>query len=456
MLLTAGPAHAMVLGISDAVYDPGANPETQAAFYSRTVSEDATRVRITAIWRDIAPVAPSGDAGAAANPAYRFEGLDQAVRAAAASGREILLLVAVAPDWALGTRPSSVAGQGAWRPDPKAFGLFARAVASRYAGTFDPGDGGGTLPFVKGFQLWNEPNLSTYLAPQWRKVGKRYIAESPELYRGLVNAAYPQIKAASPQANVVEAGTAPYGDPKAGGTRIPPALFTRALLCEGGTSAAPKPLPCPAPVHLDTFSHHPYGVGGPFESDYYPDDVTLSSLGRLTRAWRLAERTGRVLPRGTRPRWVTEFGWESKPDPSGLSHSQQAAWLGQALYQLDRAGFSGAFWYRIRDDAPLPSYGRSAQSGLFLRDGTPKPSAAMYVFAVAAVRRSGGRLAVFARPPASGRCVAQRRRGTRWVTVTSGNCRAGRPFTRTVKVPSSGRFRVVVGSAVSPVVSASN
>lgn len=35
---------------------------------------------------------------------------------------------------------------------------------------------------------WNEPNLSYYLAPQWTRAGGRWVAASPVIYRGLLNA----------------------------------------------------------------------------------------------------------------------------------------------------------------------------------------------------------------------------------------------------------------------------
>ena len=49
---------------------------------------------------------------------------------------------------------------------------------------------GAFLPRVRYWQPWNEPNLSYYLAPQWTRAGGRWVAASPVIYRGLLNAVY--------------------------------------------------------------------------------------------------------------------------------------------------------------------------------------------------------------------------------------------------------------------------
>jgi hypothetical protein len=444
---TSTPASAALrLGISDPLFNPGAASPLTAPYYAKAKQLGSSTVRITVLWREIATKQPS-DPSNPDSSAYDFGELDASVRAAAAAGQQIVLLVASAPAWAEGAGRDGHANAGSWRPDATAFGDFMLAVATRYSGKHDAG--GGPLPFVAGYQLWNEPNLSVYVTPQWTKAKK---PASPGIYRALVNAAYPQIKAASPRALVIEAGTAPYGDPKPGGSRMAPALFTRALLCEAGSSARPRTAPCKAPIHLDVFAHHPYGVDSPFVRALWPDDVTLADLSRLTRAWALAERTHRVLPAGHRPRWVTEFGWESKPDPDGLSQATQAAWMGQALYQLDAAGFSNALWFHLRDDAPDPSFHLSVQSGLFVRDGSAKPAVAMYAFPAAAVRRGAGKAVVFALAPVAGTCAAQALSGSRWVTRASGPCSPGTAWQRRVSAKRGERFRVSVAARLSPVV----
>jgi hypothetical protein len=380
-LLYASSAHALTLGFTDPAFDPLSTAAKRTTALDRATAINSKMVRLAVLWQDVAPATrPAGfEATNPGDPAYRFAPVDAAVRAAAAHGQEVLLLTALAPAWAQGANRPKGVNDGAWKPDAQAYGDFMRALAARFNGTFDPGDGQGILPKVAAFQIWNEPNLTTYLAPQWTKQGKSYKASSPELYRALANAAYPQIKAADPGATVVQAGTAPYGDPDAGGTRMAPARWERYLLCLSGSAAHPKTAPCPDPVHLDAFAHHPYGVGSPTNRSYWPDDVTLAELPRLTREYALATKTGRVLPKAKRKQlWITEFGWESKPDPTGVSQAKQAAWLRDGVKIMKKNGADVALWYRITDDPPVPSWGRSSQAGLFERTGKRKPAASAF------------------------------------------------------------------------------
>lgn len=434
----AAPSQALTLGIGDPLFDgPGAE-----AWLERTAEAGGRDVRITLSWANTARSRPDRPADPA-SPSYDFTRTDAAVRAAAAADLEVLLLVSGAPAFAEAEGRPADLNAGTWKPDPEAFGAFMEAVAARYDGTFDPGGGAGKLPRVEAFQLWNEPNLSVYLTPQWTADKKPF---APAHYRRMVNAAYPRIKQASPRATVVMAGTAPYGDPIAGGPRMPPARFVREMLCLGGSAIKPTARArCADPIRLDAVAHHPYGVGNPFEDSYWPDDVSLGDLDRLTRAFSLAARKRYLVPaRRSVPFWVTEFGWESKPDPTGLPQSRQAQWLGEAVVQLQRAGVDRALWYRIRDDLPQPSWGRSVQSGLYTHGGKAKTSASMFAFPVAAYRRSAGGATASALVPRSGRCTVQRSSGGRWLTVRRASCRAGAQVTATV--PRGALVRVTAGS----------
>ena len=435
LLAPAGAQAKVTLGLADGVFtDPVRGP----AWLDRAVALGAQELRVTAIWRDIAPAQPSAsfDPTDPASPEYRFGGVDATIAAARARDLDVLLLVSQAPDWAEGPgRTGDFTGVGAWRPDPKAFGQFMTAVARRYAGQ------------VEAYELWNEPNLPTYLAPQWRRSGGRFVEESPRIYKALVNTGYAGAKAGDPSARVVVGSTGPYGEPKAGQKRMAPARFWRALLCLRGTSKAPRTASCDEPLRADVLSHHPYGVGSPQSDTYWPDDVTLGELDRLERAWRLAERTGRLLPAGKRPRWATEFGWESRPDPDAPTDAQQARYLAEGLQLLDAAGYAKAHWFLIRDDGKVRgAYVRSFQSGLYQRGGKAKPSAAMFRFPLAATR-NGSRTRLYGVPPASGPCTI-RRNGD---VVKSLTCRAGVPVTTSLARRKGAQFRLHVGDLRSPV-----
>ena len=89
-----------------------------------------------------------------------------------------------------------------------------QAAARRYSGTFpDPHRPGAALPRVRYWQPWNEPNLPTFISPQWTGRRLRARPASPAWYRRMLNGAYARVKAVHADNHVVAAGTAPYGDP---------------------------------------------------------------------------------------------------------------------------------------------------------------------------------------------------------------------------------------------------
>jgi len=154
---------------------------------------DAGIVRFDVQWRGLVGAKPTKPRNPA-DQAYDFSELDAAITAAASRGRKVMLTVYSAPDWAEGPNRPAWARPGTWKPDPAHYGEFARALARRYAGSFPDPRGGGTLPRVRYFEAWNEPNLGdpeggafaaggSWLNPQWR--GRR--AKSPKLYVRLLN-----------------------------------------------------------------------------------------------------------------------------------------------------------------------------------------------------------------------------------------------------------------------------
>src|SRR5690348_1948968 len=106
------------------------------------------RVRVAVRWYLIAPRASShkrprhfNAANPAAYPSGVWNGWDQIVADAQADGIAVTFdLVGGAPLWATGPNPPRDGGHIHlnWEPSPKEFGLFARAVATRYSGNYDP------------------------------------------------------------------------------------------------------------------------------------------------------------------------------------------------------------------------------------------------------------------------------------------------------------------------------
>ena len=86
------------------------------------------------------------------------------------------------------------------------------------------------------WQPWNEPNLPTYLTPQWTGSRAHTRPASPAWYRRMLNAAYARVKVVHPDNLVIAAGTAPYGDPPVVRNRMTPVSFMRELLCLRGAA----------------------------------------------------------------------------------------------------------------------------------------------------------------------------------------------------------------------------
>ncbi len=409
----AGAPPPLQIGFSDGIFTSQAGP----VWLGRAAAAGADVVRIDIGW--VAPDTqrrPRGfNAENPASPFYDFKESDAAVEAATSHNLRVILTFTGAPPWAEGPHPPKQAAPGSWEPRPRAIREYAIALARRYSGRFpDPGDPLRTLPRVWAFQLWNEPNLSLYLAPQWQ--GNR--PESPLLYRAMLNAFYSGIKSVDRGALVVTAGTAPFGDAGPGGQRIMPAFFWRVVLCQQQSRGLLASTHCSDPPHFDVLAHHPYSVGEPSTKALNPDDVSIPDMWKLARILRAAERDGDALPRIHHPLWVTETGYNTRPpNPQGVPVAEDARWLDQTLELLWSQGVSLVDWYLIVDQPPGQSYFDSSQSGVYYADGSPKPALAAFRFPVYAWR-AGDEVEVWGRSPAQGELsIDTASAGGRWHAV---------------------------------------
>ncbi len=437
-----GPA-SFSTGVVDEALFQNPVPGVRSLWFGRAQSLGSTWVRMRANWYQIAPAQPvrGFDAANAADPGYSWPSLDASIRSAAGHRQTIILQLIAAPRWALGRGAPSTAAPDSWRPSPAALGAFAHAIAQRYSGRFpDPLRPGHALPVVTHFQVWNEPNLPTYLSPQWtRGRNGSFVPASPALYRALLNAAYAGIKAVQPHAFVLAAGTGPYGDPPGGG-RMPPVVFLRELLCLHG--AALRPERCPAPAHFDALDHHPYSAT-PTIHAFSPDDVSVPDLGRLQRILAVARRTHRLLPRGPKPIWITEISWDSDPPDrhSAISTAAQARYLALTFYELWRQGVGHVLWFTFQD---IP-YQLLTGSGLYFRSGAAKPSAVAFRFPFVALRGARGNLTVWGRAPHAGAVEIEVLGGRRWRGAMRLRTTSGGVFYVIVRRPGRVTLRAVQG-----------
>lgn len=430
----APAAPPLTVAMTDGLF-ASSDEETRDLWLGRARKANVGMIRAGANWGGIAPlVRPAGfRAGDPDDPAYRWEALDRVVRSVAAHDMSLYLTVSGVPTWATGAgRPRGIP-PNAWRPNTTEFRRFAVALGRRYNGRHpDPSRPGRKLPMVRYFEVWNEPNLDIYLAPQWQ--GRKAIGAV--LYRGLLNAFYAGVKSASPRAMVIAGATAPYGD-EPGGDRIRPVVFLRRLLC---LRAPGKPVkPCRQRPHFDIYSHHSINVGVPTRSALDLRDASTPDLGRIARVLRRAERQRLVFPGGRKPLWNTEMWWDSSPpDPHGVPLRRHARWLQQALWLTWRDGGRVATYFQLRDGPPVPDYASSLQSGLYFLDGRPKPALRAMSFPFVAHRRGDGRLGVWGIAPRAGTVRIERRLGRRWHVQRRLRVR-GAPHTFTTTLPIRGK-----------------
>ncbi len=446
--LAAAPAasaspHRLRLGYGDPIFK-STNSAFRERWLGRASQSGASMARINVRWSGIAPAPlPAGfEATNPASPGYRWSALDAAVRGAEAHGLEVMFTILEAPTWAEGPNRPSEAKQGSWEPQPEALGAFAVALARRYDGSFpDPSNPGTSLPRVRYFDAWNEPNLANFLSPQVTSSGKLV---GPELFRKMLNSFYAGIKEAQPHAVVIAPSSASFGAPN--GFSTAPVLFLRDLLCLRGGRL--RQVSCPEKAHMDELGAHAIQVGPPTESAVSPLDATTPDLGRLTRVVRAAERAGTVESRGRIGLWVTEFWVISKPpNPGGIPLMEQARWYDQNLYEYWQAGAEVALELQLRDGRlPTADNPLAVQTGVFFRSGKPKPSYRAMRFPLVAHHVRGARVKVWGIAPRAGRVRIQAlSRGT-WRTL--GTVRAAgvsHPFTATVPWSGAGRFRARLG-----------
>jgi hypothetical protein len=421
----------------------GPSAWTNPFWIDQARSDGAGVVRVNVSWAAVAPAArpPGFNAADPGSPGYDFSTVDAQVRALGAAGLQALINITGAPSWAEGpNRPPSVS-PGTWKPDPAAFAQFAQASARRYDGSYrDPSRPGVVLPRVRYWQAWNEPNLDTYLTPQWRRSGRGFAAVSPGIYRSLLNAFYGAVKRVSASDVVASAGMAPYGNPPGvsfpGGYRVPPLIFDRQLLARA--------------VHLDVLAQNSYPIHGPLWHAYQPQDVSVADMYKVAALLHAAERAGHALPRAYKPLWMTELGWDSSPpNPGGVPIVQQARWYEQALATLWRQGVDTVLLLQLVDAPPVPDYASSYQTGLYYVNGQPKPAATAFRFPFVASRSGHGTTLVWGRAPVAGRLAIQRLTPRGWRAITTLRVGTEQVFQRKIVQRGSVVLRAAVAGETS-------
>jgi hypothetical protein len=365
--------------LSTAIVDPASfGGDESAIAYEHARRAGARYVKLLVNWAEVAPKGtrpPTFSPRNPADPNYDWASTDAQVRTAVGAGFTPLVYVQNAPEWA----QLCSQGPGPCRPSPDDFADFLAAAARRYRGGYLE------LPRVRYWQIWNEPNFSSFLMPQADKAGQPI---SPEIYRALVNAAYRTIHAVHADNVVIAGGTMPYGKVHNPVNAVAPLLFMRRLLC---LSAGPHPRRvCSKSVRFDIWAHHPYTSGDPQHHAGLPGNVAIPDLWKMRLLLEAARKFETLRSRGATHFWVTEFAWDTNPpDPQGVPEKLHARWVSEAMYRMWVQGVSLVTWFLLRDRASGPF-----QSGLYFRgphgvsSDTPKLALTAFRFPFVAFRES--------------------------------------------------------------------
>ena len=278
---------------------------------------------------------------------------------------------------------------------------FAVAAAKRY-------------PWVSMWEVWNEPNLRTFLRPN-----------SPSLYvRRLLNPTYAALHDTHRGVRVAGGATSPRQTPTGTG----PVAFMRGMRA--------------AHARMDAYSHHPYPVSRretPSELNcrYCKGVLTLARLPELLQEVRRDFGAKRV--------WLTEYGYQTNPPDRylGVSRALQAKYLAQAAYLAWKAPRVDVLvHFMIRDEQKTGRW----QSGLFTLAGARKPSFSSFAMPFVQVSRHGSRTVLWGQDrPGFGRqkYVLERVVGSRWRPVGSAKLTTQRGYiVRVVKARRGARFRL--------------
>jgi hypothetical protein len=395
---------------------------SQLSQYMRTLRWlGVDELRISAEWKLEAPepdsaTPPSGAFRATDPSSYQTNGmqlLDNAVRAAAANRIKVIVDPAFsAPRWATTDTASHQTYGDPWyrtNVDVQQTAAWEQMLALRYSGRYTPPGQSAPLPRVDTFTLWNEPNESGYLQPQWN----HGIAVSADWYRALVSQAYPAIKRVSPHATVLIGNTSDAGaDAQAGKGGVPPLAFIRRLACvdaqlrpiSDGSCARFRTVPA------DGYAHHPYERGAPPWVGSDPTQRDWAQMGDLPKLQSLLDQlvAMRRLAPGAQNLWLTEQGYESNaelPDRP-WTEAQQAQLNADSEYLAWRDGQVVSFsqfllrdtrtaetltMRRLTDNARRQLFG-TWTSGLVRENSVPKPAMWMFRSPIVARVISAGRV----------------------------------------------------------------
>ena len=221
---------------------------------------------------------------------FEWAKFDQTVELERAHGVSILGKLAYGSPWNNTAPAGTPASAAIFYPpsDLASFAEYAQAVVHRYKDS------------VHFWEIWNEENNPAYWKP----------APSAAQYTQLLKVAYAAIKAEDPTATVVLGGL----------STGPDASYLKGIHDNGGWNS------------FDVLAMHTYVSGAP--------DTSIMEM------W-FDNAKNTVAAYGTKPIWITEFGWSSYSARGGVSTADQNKFLMRSYEMATQAGIAGIFWFEL-------------------------------------------------------------------------------------------------------------
>ena len=184
----SAPTRANASGMLVGFYDDESVFGRTAWAFTQLKSLRAGVVRITIDWSSVARRRPAAPADPA-DPAYNWTAVDNVATAARTNRIAVVAAIFGTPRWA---------GPGKNRIPRRItdLRLFAYAAAKRYSGTYrvrdsdDETEPARTIPAIKRWLAWNEPNNPVFLKPQWKMVSRQWRSQAAYDYAKICGAVY--------------------------------------------------------------------------------------------------------------------------------------------------------------------------------------------------------------------------------------------------------------------------
>ena len=356
----AEAADGLLVGVHDDAQVIG-NP-TEAFPTLQTLRAQVVRVNL--LWHEVARTKPTRPSDPA-DPAYSWGQYDRTLFEAAARNIEVLFTIWGTPGWANGDKGLTYAPRRAHY-----LKAFALAAQRRYSGSFETAEYS-VLPRVSKWTAWNEPNLHTFLRPQFQRIKKkgrkaRFKRRSPAIYARICNAVGAGVHRAADEngfeTQVACGVTAPGGTNRGDARRpsVSPLPFLRGMRAAG--------------ARFDVYAHHPYPQSPKEKPTDRPKAKSRISLGSM---WRLRLELERLYGEDV-PVWITEYAYQTNPPDSilGVSRKKQARYLRLAYgIALANPKIEMLIWFLIKDERrPGANLAQGWQSGLMTAGGKKKPA----------------------------------------------------------------------------------